>query len=64
VLELEVLNDIAFLKSLATALEADVIHGLDVASRLGVDDNRRRWKCGELRRVYYVDAPLGGNHPA
>ncbi|AOO81548.1 hypothetical protein [Bosea vaviloviae] len=58
VLELANLNDIAFLTSLANALEAAVNHGLDIARRLGWDGQRRLWQLGDLRRAYYVaDAP-------
>jgi hypothetical protein len=58
VLELAKLNDIAFLTSLANALEAAVNHGLDIARRLGWDGQRRLWQLGDLGRAYYVaDAP-------
>lgn len=54
VLELPALNDIAFLKSLANALEVAVISGLNIAARLGWNDQTRPWKLGGLGRVYYV----------
>lgn len=54
VLELADLNDIAFLTSLANALEAAVNQGLDTARRLGWDGQRSLWQLGDLRRVYYV----------
>lgn len=54
VLELANLTDIPFLASLATALEAAVVHGLDIARRLGWDGQRSLWQLGDLRRVYYV----------
>jgi hypothetical protein len=58
VLELAKLNDVAFLTSLAHALEAAVNHGLDIARRLGWDGQRRLWQLGDLGRAYYVaDAP-------
>ncbi len=58
VLELAILDDIAFLTSLANALEAAVYHGLDIARRLGWDGQRRLSKLGQLGRAYYVaDAP-------
>lgn len=61
VLELASLTDIQFLRSLATALEAAVMHGLDIARRLGWDGQRRLWQLGDLRRVYYVtSAPQDG----
>ncbi|MBS9476871.1 hypothetical protein [Ancylobacter radicis] len=58
VLELANLNDLAFLTSLANALEAAINHGLDIARRLGWDGQKRLWQLGDLRRAYYVaDAP-------
>ncbi|MGP9812175.1 hypothetical protein ACTZWT_11740 [Rhodopseudomonas sp. NSM] len=54
VLELANLNGVAFLTSLANALEAAVSHGLDTARRLGWDGQRRLWQLGDLRRAYYV----------
>ena len=58
VLELAKLNDVAFLTSLANALEATVNHGLDIARRLGWDGQRRLWQLGDLGRAYYMaDAP-------
>jgi hypothetical protein len=54
VLELAKLNDVAFLISLANALEAAVNHGLDIARRLGWDGQRRLWQLGDLKRAYYV----------
>jgi len=57
-LELANLDDVAFLTSLANALEAAVNHGLDIARRLGWDRQRRLWQLGDLGRAYYVaDAP-------
>lgn len=44
-----------FLISLATALNAAVDVGLDIARRLGWDE-RRPWRLGQLKRVYYVPA--------
>mgnify|MGYP001270275231 CR=1 FL=1 len=61
VLELAKLTDIEFLKSLANALEAAILHGLDIARRLGWDGQRRLWQLGDLGRVYYVTlAPQAG----
>jgi hypothetical protein len=58
VLELANLDDVAFLTSLANALESSVNHGLDIARRLGWDGQRRLWQLGDLGRAYYVaDAP-------
>lgn len=54
VLELANLSDIYFLKSLASALEAAILHGLDIARRLGWDGQRRLWQLGDLGRAYYV----------
>ncbi len=57
VLELANLDDVAFLESLANALEAAVNHGLDIVRRLGWG-GRRLWQLGDLGRAYYVaDAP-------
>lgn len=53
-LDLANLNDVAFLISLANALEAAVNHGLDIARRLGWDGQRRLWQLGDLGRAYYV----------
>ncbi|RWI65370.1 hypothetical protein [Mesorhizobium sp.] len=61
ILELANLTDIQFLKSLADALEAAILHGLDIARRLGWDGQRRLWQLGDLGRVYYVtSAPQAG----
>jgi len=61
VLELANLTDIQFLKSLASALEAAILQGLDIARRLGWDGQRRLWQLGSLGRVYYVaSAPQAG----
>ena len=54
VLELAKLNDIAFLASLANALEAAVNHGLDIARRLGWNDARSFTGLGFLNRAYYT----------
>ena len=56
VLELGGLTDRSFLVSLALALDAAVINGLDIARRIGWDGERRLWQLGELHRVYYVPA--------
>lgn len=56
VLELAHLTDTQFLKSLASALEAAVLHGLDIARRLGWDGKRRLWQLGDLGRVYYASS--------
>ncbi len=53
-LELANLNHIAFLTSLAKALEAAVNYGLDIALRLGWDGQGRHWRIGGLERAYYV----------
>lgn len=53
-LELTKLVDIAFLTSLANALEAAVNRGLDLARRLGWNDNRSFMGLGFLNRVYYT----------
>ncbi|MFT3937813.1 hypothetical protein [Rhodopseudomonas sp.] len=66
VLELANLNEVAFLTSLANALEAAVTHGLDVGRRIGWDGQRHLWQLGDLGRVYYVaESPRtpGGDDP-
>lgn len=61
VLGLPALNDIAFLRSLANALELAVNNGLDIAARLGWDDQKQPWKLGSLGRVYYVTNAPGAD---
>lgn len=58
ILELADLTDIPFLKSLASALEAAILHGLDIVRRLGWDGQRRLWQLGDLGRVYYRTSAL------
>ena len=53
-LELESLTDRSFLVSLALALDAAVVDGLEIARRIGWDGKRYLWRIGELHRVYYV----------
>lgn len=55
-LELGRLSSLTFLLSLAIALDAAVISGLDMARRIGWDGERRLWQLGEINRVYYVPA--------
>ena len=55
-LELGGLTDCSFLVSLARALDAAVIDGLDIGRRIGWDGERHLWRLGELHRVYYVPA--------
>ena len=50
------MTDRSFLVSLALALDAAVINGLDIARRIGWDGERRLWQLGQLHRVYYVPA--------
>lgn len=57
VLELGSMTDRSFLLSLALALDAAVVNGLDIARRIGWDGERRFWQLGQLNRVYYV--PVG-----
>ncbi len=57
VLELGGITDRSFLVSLALALDAAVVNGLDIARRIGWDGERRFWQLGQLNRVYYV--PVG-----
>lgn len=58
VLKLAKLNDVAFLTSLATALEAVVNQGLDTARRLGWDE-QSYFPVGFLNRVYYTQSTRG-----
>jgi hypothetical protein len=54
VLELEKVDDLPFLRALATALESAVDRGLDIGRRIGWDGQSRLWQLGDLNRVYYV----------
>lgn len=56
VLKLENVSDRSFLLSLALALEAAVVNGLDIARRVGWDGEHSIWRLGQLHRVYYVPA--------
>ena len=60
VLDLASLNDVAFLTSLANALEAVVNHGLDIARRLDWDESRSFLGLGMLNRVYYTQPTRRG----
>lgn len=64
VLELSALNDVAFLTSLANALDAAVSYGLDIARRLGWDETRSFLSLGSLNRVYYIQPTLGAGRDA
>ncbi|MYF00321.1 MAG: hypothetical protein F4234_09175, partial [Gammaproteobacteria bacterium] len=63
VLDLAHMGDIAFLRSLANALEAAVNHGLDIARRLGWNEDHSLIGLGMLNRVYYTQTKgrEGGN---
>lgn len=54
VLKLEDLTERSFLMSLALALDAAVVKGLDIARRFGWDDERQLWQLGQMNCVYYV----------
>ena len=56
VLELGGLTDRSFLVSLALALNAAVVNGLEIARRIGWDGERQLWQLGQLHRIYYVPA--------
>ncbi|MEK7945776.1 hypothetical protein WKR98_13550 [Pigmentiphaga sp. YJ18] len=58
VLKLAKLDDVAFLISLANALEAAVSRGLDIARRLGWDESQSFLRLGLINRVYYTQ-PTG-----
>ncbi|MEN6578587.1 MAG: hypothetical protein ABFD90_19735 [Phycisphaerales bacterium] len=53
-LKLANVTDGCFLTSLALALDAAVVNGLDIARRLGWRGERSLWQVGGLYRVYYV----------
>jgi len=55
-LELGGLTDRSFLMSLAHALDAAVVNGMDIARRIGWDGERQLWQLGQLHRIYYVPA--------
>jgi len=54
VLELGVFKERSFLVSLAFALDATVLDGLDIARRIGWSGEGNLWRLGWLHRVYYV----------
>lgn len=54
VLKLGELSDLSFLIALANALESAVVHGLDMARRIGWDGKKQLWKLGFLHRIYYI----------
>ena len=54
ILELGGLTDHSFLVSLALALDSAVVHGLDIARRIGWNGERQLWQLGQPYRVYYV----------
>ena len=58
------LTDRSFLVSLAHALDAAVVNGMDIARRIGWDGERRLWQLGQLHRIYYVSAAerVDGEH--
>lgn len=53
-LKLEGLTDPSFLISLARALDAAVIAGLDIGRRIDWDGERHLWQLGQIHRVYFV----------
>jgi hypothetical protein len=63
VLGLEKVTEPLFLPELAHALEGALMHGIDVARRLGWSGEDELWRIGELHRVYpaYVEDP--GHRP-
>jgi len=56
-LRLDLVNDEAFLFSLAIALEAALSTGLEIAKRIGWHGDGGLGRLGQLNRVYYV--PIG-----
>lgn len=53
-LELEIITDSSFLSALALAADASVLNGLEIARRIGWNENQGSWLLGTLNRVYYV----------
>lgn len=53
-LELDQMEDVAFLSAAAGALENAVNHGLDIGRRIGWDGWSHLWQLGDLYRVNYV----------
>jgi hypothetical protein len=63
---LTALDETGFLAALANALDAVVMNGLDIARRLGWNDERPLWQLGQLHRVYFVppaERPAGEHEP-
>lgn len=60
-LGLAAVDDTAFLRSVALALEASVNDGLELARRLGWQGALRRWLLGNVRRVYFVEGQEDGD---
>lgn len=59
ILELDKINfseftDISFLNSLALSLESAVTNGLDIARRIGWDEDNNEWILGQINRVYHL----------
>ena len=66
VLKLSDISEPDFLLALVNALDNSITTGFDIARRIGWDGERRSWKLGEIRRVYYVpasDLPPGAHEP-
>lgn len=59
VLELANLTEVPFLEALASALEAAVDYGLDIARRTGWNEKRSFLHLGLLDRVYYIQDASG-----
>ena len=53
-LELTGVSEAHFLVALATAIDAAVTRGLDIARRIGWDGKRQLWRLGLLHRVGYT----------
>ena len=58
ILELDSITDRSFLLSLANAVEASVVYGVDTAQRINWDGKSHLWNLGQLDRVYYVPAEM------
>lgn len=60
------LTDEDFLLSLANSLDTTVTNGLDIAMRVGFNNDRSHWRRGDPNRVYFVpvtERANGDNEP-
>lgn len=57
-LNLQGIDDAAFLSALGRSLEAALREGIEMARRLGWGDGPTSWFMGNVRRVYFVDGHM------